>query len=299
MRCTTLRCIRCYTESPYDKAERSRLCNRELMDLCMKQVGFEIAGRVLLLRNPQQFASLESLSCRNAVIDCIAVLCLPATLNLVYARAADYAALGLSDPVRLYAVHLILGLSGSVILAHVLTKGRGLTPGTLGLSFVVDSGTLFWGIVGGAAAITAASLIDTLGGVVGTLLEGAGSPSAPSDDVLDEDIATVSIMTHVVFLLLSAGWAVVYELIFRGLLIPRLHRLFGSWWISILTSSALNGLSRYDLGFDLAFTVACTGVVCGWVFVVSRSLVASVVARVLLNSVPLFLAVLNAARTAW
>ncbi len=79
--------------------------------------------------------------------------------------------------------------------------------------------------------------------------------------------------------LLLVPVAIHEELVFRALLVPYLRRLTGRWWIAILISSLVFGALHFTQGQLGALQVVGVGLVLAIIFVVSRSLLAVVVAH--------------------
>jgi membrane protease YdiL (CAAX protease family) len=74
------------------------------------------------------------------------------------------------------------------------------------------------------------------------------------------------------------------EIVFRGLLMPYLRRLTGTWWSALLVSSLIFGaLHIPGQGLVGGLQTTVVGCVLGLVFVVSRSLLAVALAHLLFN----------------
>lgn len=84
-------------------------------------------------------------------------------------------------------------------------------------------------------------------------------------------------------LLLLVGVAIFEELLFRGLLIPYLRRVGCGWSGAVLISSAVFGALHIDQGVLGIMQILGVGLVLGVFFVVSRSLIAVMVAHFLFN----------------
>ncbi len=73
------------------------------------------------------------------------------------------------------------------------------------------------------------------------------------------------------------------EILFRALMLPYLRRLTGSWPVAILLAAVLFGSLHYPQGLTATFQIAGVGIVLGTAFVLTRSLLAVVVAHCLFD----------------
>ncbi len=69
------------------------------------------------------------------------------------------------------------------------------------------------------------------------------------------------------------------ELLFRGLLLPYLRRIVGSWWVAVAVSSILFAALHFDQGWMAMIQILGVGTIWGVLFVQSRSLPAVILAH--------------------
>jgi membrane protease YdiL (CAAX protease family) len=84
-------------------------------------------------------------------------------------------------------------------------------------------------------------------------------------------------------MLLLAPVAVHEELLFRGLLIPVLRRVSGSWLVSVVIASAIFGALHIDQGPVAIAQIFAVGVTFAVAFLLTRSLLAVIVAHYLFD----------------
>ncbi len=75
------------------------------------------------------------------------------------------------------------------------------------------------------------------------------------------------------------------EIVFRGLFITRLRRVFGRWWPALLVAAALFGLGHLEEGTLAAFQTAILGIWFGTVFIRRKRLESVIVAHALFNTI--------------
>jgi len=86
-----------------------------------------------------------------------------------------------------------------------------------------------------------------------------------------------------VLILLMAG-AIYEEVLYRGLLLPRLRRMVGRWWAAVLTTSLLFGAAHLASGPGNALAAFVGSIVWCVTFVWSRSLLRVVIGHFLFNA---------------
>lgn len=86
-------------------------------------------------------------------------------------------------------------------------------------------------------------------------------------------------------LILWATGAIGEEVLYRGLLLPRLRRLAGRWWIAVLATSMVFGVAHLYGGIGFALSAFLGSMVWCAAFIWSRSLLAVIVAHFLFNSI--------------
>jgi len=109
-----------------------------------------------------------------------------------------------------------------------------------------------------------------------------------SETVSDPGRAWDDLSTGVTLAMLVAASAV-EETAFRGLLLPRLHRLTGRWWSAVAISGLLFGVWHALGGLHYVLQTALVSVAFSLVFICSRSLVAAVLAHALYNAAQMHL----------
>ena len=96
-------------------------------------------------------------------------------------------------------------------------------------------------------------------------------------------LEALPIQDFVATVLLLIPVAIHEELLFRGLLIPYLRRVGGSWTVAILISTAIFAILHITQGWLGVLQIFGVGAVFGIFFVLSRSLTAVIIAHFLFN----------------
>jgi membrane protease YdiL (CAAX protease family) len=105
-------------------------------------------------------------------------------------------------------------------------------------------------------------------------------PSLEEDLLREKEIIRVMpVHDYLQTVLLLIPVAIHEEVLFRGLLLPYLRRLTGRWWMSILICSVVFGGLHYHQGCSGVILITGVGTVLAVTFVLSRSLLAVILAH--------------------
>jgi membrane protease YdiL (CAAX protease family) len=166
---------------------------------------------------------------------------------------------------------LLAGLTAYLLLRNRISPAAfGIRTGGLGVQSL-------WGL----ATLLAAGVYVVSSAVVIFALLGS-SPEFQQD--LSKRVDFVQAMpVHDLArsLLLLSAVAIHEELLFRALLLPYLRRLLGSWWLAVLLSSAVFALLHLQQGLIGVVQVAGMAVLLAVVFILSRSVLAVILAHFL------------------
>ena len=164
------------------------------------------------------------------------------------------------------------------LLAYLLLRHR-LAPACFGLRLDRPGGQMLWSL-GGLVATYAWMFMTII--IVGMLVL--------LFPALEEDILTrtetfklmpVEDLRRSVLLLIPV--AIHEEILFRGLLLPYLRRMTGHWWSAIVLCSGVFAVLHFDQGCIGIMQVLGIGTILGIFFVLSRSLIAVIIAHFVFN----------------
>jgi len=170
---------------------------------------------------------------------------------------------------------LVVGVTGYLVYRH------GLSPTAFGLQREHWLRQVFWAVptlCGVYAAFFALFLLVLAIALVAPQIEHDLQRRTEFMEMLPlEDLsATVLLLIPV---------AIHEELLFRGLLIPYLHRLGCRWGTAIVLSAAIFGVLHLPQGWFGALQIFGVGIMLGLFFLISRSLLAVIIAHLLFNLV--------------
>ncbi|HNQ23148.1 MAG TPA: CPBP family intramembrane metalloprotease [Phycisphaerae bacterium] len=203
-------------------------------------------------------------------------LIVPMELMVGLAVSSDEDLVGLGKwmlPITAYRLVATVG-----VLA-LLVRRRPNPAASLGL----ESRGLGFNVLAGVAALVAAYLLIyppllLLLWVVPGLAEQMGSNAERLGDLLPPDMP----WTHLLLLMIMVGTC--EELIFRSMLMTRLRRLTGSWWVAVVVSTALFAAAHLGDQVPAALLfIAPLSVVLSVVTIWRRSVVPAIVAHALFN----------------
>ena len=164
------------------------------------------------------------------------------------------------------------------LLTYLLLRHR-LAPACFGLRLDCPGGQMLWSL-GGLVATYAWMFMTIL--VVGMLVL---LFPALQKDILTRtemfELMPLGDLRRTVLLLIPV--AIHEEILFRGLLLPYLRRLTGNWWSAIVLCSGVFAVLHFDQGGIGMLQVLGIGTILGIFFVLSRSLIAVIVAHFVFN----------------
>ncbi len=220
---------------------------------------------------------------RDALLDLTLVLLasivlpyLPSLLTTVGAEDIGMADIG---PLVILQKWCEAGLAVGLLVYFVLRHG--IRPATFGLRRDRIGQQLLWG-VGTLAGVYAALVLSTIIVLALYMI----FPELKSDLVKRVPfVNTMPVDSLVMTLTLLLAVAIHEEVVFRGLLLPYLRRVLGSWWLAGLASALIfAALHVPDQGLLAGgIQILCIAVVLTVFFVLSRSLLAVALAHLLFD----------------
>ena len=216
-----------------------------------------------------------TLSRRVALVEIFVVVCfllLSVWFEQVWSDARAVASPSL-DLVQMLLFPRALEAAGSVGLAFALLRMQRLPLAAVGVWKNDIERQALWGL--GIAAATYAVLLVCAVLVVSAfhLLGGTRLSSAPWWNVTPQ-VAFASGDKVSSALLLFASGAIAEEVLFRGLLLTRLRRAVGRWWLAVVLCSLATGVAHWAGGPRYAVGAMVMGAVWSAALIRSRSLVA-------------------------
>lgn len=239
---------------------------------------------------PVQPLDLPSLSVRDACLDLALVLAalvvLPLVTPLLSVAAFGAEAAGQAGPVD-GTVQLFLTLEKAAatiftlgVTAYLLLRHR-LPAASFGLQLERPGEKLLWAVPTTVALFAAVWATVSVIVVVEQFLPG-----------LDEDLAErerffelIPMHNELLLVLLLIPVAIDEEVIFRGLLIPYLHRVGCTWPAAVGISALIFGALHIAQGGIGIFQATVLGVVFGAAFYKTRSVLPTIVAHFIFNLV--------------
>jgi membrane protease YdiL (CAAX protease family) len=182
-------------------------------------------------------------------------------------------------------VPALVAAAAVVGLGALLLRLQRLSGAAIGLRREGVESQVLWGVAAAVATYAVVFAWSWLSFFVRWLLWKSGHGHAawllrPSDPWARLDTnATVGSV-----LILWLAVAIGEEVLYRGLLLPRLHRVAGRWWVAVLGTSLVFGAGHLGGGLVYALAAFLMSVVWCLVFIRSRSLLAVVAGHFLYNS---------------
>lgn len=241
-----------------------------------------IAPALQPLAPPADPMTLPALSRGVALVPIAAIVTviLLAPLAVILLAPRDWVA----DAVGNYQPAFIVGLKifeacVALLLTLLLLKVCRLPAASFGIRLRGLGTQLGWGL------LTLAACYFYLFGsalVIGMLVERS---SAARQDVLErvEFMRSLPAQSLWGVVLLLVPVAVHEELLFRGLLVPYFRRLTGRWWAAVLLPALIFGALHFNQGWLAIAQISGLGMVFGLFFLLSRSVLAVIVAHFLFD----------------
>jgi membrane protease YdiL (CAAX protease family) len=226
---------------------------------------------------PPAALELPGVRWEHAYLDLVLILTVavivpfaPSLLMLVVVGNSGPSEIGpLTSVFKWIEVLLVGSIAAYLLLRHRLPAASfGLRSTGLGLQTLWGLGAL---IAGYAYIIASVAVILT----VLAFVPGLQKDLFHRVDFV-EQMPVTSLMDSILLLI---PVAIHEELLFRGMLLPHLRRVVGRWWLAILISSAIFGGLHFPQGWLGALQITGLGAVLAICFVLSRSLLAVMIAH--------------------
>lgn len=223
---------------------------------------------------------LSYLTRRQAALDAVLVLCAAIIAPYLPALMAVLETPG--DITLPSALTLLIGKWAEmllvVVLAAYLVLRNGLRPRSFGLHLRRFGQQLAWAPL---ILMCAYLVMIGVGVLVTVFIASFGGMDAMEREATDRmEFANALPWENVtVAASLLVAVAIHEELLFRGLLLPLLRRATGSWTVAVAASSVVFGLLHFQQGTMAVIQVMGLAVVLATMFILSRSLLAVILAH--------------------
>ncbi|MBN2446289.1 MAG: CPBP family intramembrane metalloprotease [Phycisphaerae bacterium] len=164
-------------------------------------------------------------------------------------------------------------------IAGLLLRQHNLPPTAFGLTGVRADRVLLWAGAGVGASYAVLFAWMIAFGLAMLFFPPLQSLIEPEMEKRQEFFEQIPMQSFGISIFLLVAVAIYEETVFRGLLLPLLRRATGRWWLAILISAAVFGCLHIAQGPMAILPLMGVGAALSIIFVLSRSLLAVMIAH--------------------